>query len=462
MTIDTFDFSRYLSPFTWRYGSPEMRAIFSEQHKYELWRRIWVALARAQHGVELVSNEELADLEKHQDHIDIARAQEIEKETQHDVVAAIKEFAEKAKIGGGKIHLAATSMDVVDNADAVRLQEALVVINARVEKLLSAFAKKIEQYADLPCIGYTHLQPAEPTTVGYRFAFYGQDVFLDKSMLSFAQQNLKTKGMKGAVGTAASFMKLMGLKNGQKIEDDVMNELDLEPFLITNQTTPRKVDFFISSALVAIAQSLYKFAFDVRLMQSPGFGEWQEPFGKNQVGSSAMPFKKNPMKSEQICSLARLVFGLSNVAAENSAHMLLERTLDDSANKRAYLPEMFLAVDEMLSTAQKIVDGLIVNEAKVRANLEAYAPFAASESILLEAVKKGADRQEMHEVLREAALEAWTQVQNGQPNPMKNLLLQSKDIKKFLSAGEIEKLLDVREHVGSAPARAKKLAKQIA
>jgi adenylosuccinate lyase len=461
MPVDKYNFETYLSPFTWRYGSSQMRRIFSEQYKYELWRRIWVALAAAQFKAGLVTKAELDDLRANQQNIDIERAQEIEKETRHDVVAAIKEYAEKATVGGGKIHLGATSMDIVDNADTVRYKEALSLIKKRVDDLLEIFCQKIKQYAYFPCLGYTHLQPAEPTTLGYRLAFYAQDLLLDRNLLSFTGRNLKTKGMKGAVGTAASFIKLMGEKQGKMIEQAVVKDLDLKPFLITNQTTPRKVDYFISSTLVSIAQSLYKFAFDVRIMQSPGFGEWQEPFGKKQVGSSAMPFKKNPWKSEQICSLSRLVFNLSGVAAENSAHMLLERTLDDSANKRVYLPEMFLAVDEMTVNVSRIIEGLVVNKKRITRNLEDYAPFAATEEILLETVKKGADRQMMHEALREIALKAWEAIQQGHPNPMVNLLKENKLINKFLSKNKIKQLLTVHKHIGDAPKRALTLVQEI-
>lgn len=447
------DYSKYTSPFSWRYGSEEMRKIFSEENKYKLWRKIWVELARAQSKAGLVFKEELADLEKHQNDIDIERIWEIEKDTRHDVVAAVREFAEKAKIGGGKIHLGATSMDVADNAETLKIKEALKITEEKLISLLKIFAKKIDQYGDFVCMGYTHLQPAEPTTMGYRFAFYAQDLLMDLSSLQFVKKNLKSKGIKGAVGTSASL--------APEFSQSVMNELGLEDVEIASQTTPRKIEFFVSIALASAAQSLYKFAFDLRIMQSPGFGEWQEPFAKSQVGSSAMPFKRNPIKSEQICSLARLVSSLSRVTWDNASHMLLERTLDDSAARRVVIPEMFLAIDEMLTSAANIVEGLIINERKARKNLETYWPFSASEVILIEAVKKGADRQKIHEVLREVSMKAWGRIQDGEENPMAKLLLENKEISKYLGKDKIKDLLNAKNHIGNAPQKALELAERI-
>ncbi|OGE37961.1 adenylosuccinate lyase [Candidatus Daviesbacteria bacterium RIFCSPLOWO2_01_FULL_39_12] len=453
--------SNYESPFSWRYGSEQMRIIWSEENKYKIWRKIWVELARAQHKEGLVGKEELEDLEKHQDNLDIERIWEIEKDTRHDVVAAIKEFAEKAKIGGGKIHLGATSMDISDNAEVLKMKEALNIIENELAILLKVFGKKIEKYADFVCMGYTHLQPAEPTTLGYRFAFYAQDLLLDLELLDFVKKNLKGKGMKGAVGTSASFVKLLGEK-AAKMELEVLEGLGgLEAFEVTNQTAPRKIEVWLGNLLASIAQSLYKFAFDLRVMQSPGFGEWQEPFGKSQVGSSAMPFKKNPIKSEQICSLARLVISLSRASWDNAAHMLLERTLDDSANRRIAIPEMFLAIDEMLTSAANIVDGLTINDKRITNNLNTYWPFSASEGIIIEVVKKGADRQKIHEVLREISMGAWEAIQEGQSNPMEDLLTSNPEIGKHLKPTEIDELLDAKNHTGNASRKALDLVSKI-
>ena len=456
----TKDYSKYTSPFSWRYGSEEMRKIFSEEYKYKLWRKIWVALARAQSKEGLVSKEELEDLVSHQEDLDIERIWEIEKDTRHDVVAAIKEFAEKAKVGGGKIHLGATSMDVNDNAETLRMTQALNLVEKELITLLKTFEEKIQKYADFVCMGYTHLQAAEPTTLGYRFSFYAQDLLMDFELLNFVKKNLKGKGMKGAVGTSASYIKLLGEK-AEGMEKQIMEELGIDTVEVANQTYPRKIDFFVSSLLASIAQSLYKFAFDLRIMQSSGFGEWQEGFGKSQVGSSAMPFKKNPIKSEQICSLARLVVNLSRTTWDNAAHMLLERTLDDSANRRVVIPEMFLAIDEMLSSAVNIVDGLIINDKRIKMNLNTYWPFSASEVVMMEAVKKGADRQKLHEILREISIRAWEAIQNGEVNPMEDLLISNSEIGKYLNSAEVMKLLDVKDHIGNAQKKSLTIAKKI-
>ncbi len=453
------DYSKYTSPFSWRYGSEEMREIWAEENKYRLWRKIWVELARAQHKEGLVSKEELEDLEKYQNDIGIERIWEIEKDVRHDVVAAIKEFAEKAKIGGGKIHLGATSMDISDNAETIRISEALNIVENELIKLLKSFAKKIEKYSDFVCMGYTHLQPAEPTTLGYRFAFYAQDLLMDLELLQFVKKNLKGKGMKGAVGTSASFVKLLGEK-AEEMELGVLGSLGIEAFEITNQTAPRKIEVWVGNLLSSIAQSLYKFAFDVRIMQSPAFGEWAEPFGKSQVGSSAMPFKKNPVKSEQICSLARLVVNLSRTSWDNAAHMLLERTLDDSANRRVAIPELFLAIDEMLTTAANIVDGLTINDKRITNNLNTYWPFSVTEIVMVELVKKGLDRQVVHEVLREVAMKAWEDIQVGKSNPMKEILLNTK-IGKTFSEEELSSMMDAKNHTGNASQKALELVKRI-
>ena len=229
-------------------------------------------------------------------------------------------------------------------------------------------SEKIKTYKDMPCMAYTHLQPAEPTTLGLRFALYAQDILFDIQLLKKLQPLILGKGMKGAVGTAASYSSLLSETKAEQLDKDVMNSLGIDAVLIASQTAPRKIEFFLTTILSSIAQSLYKFAFDVRIMQSSGFGEWQEPFGKKQVGSSAMPFKRNPIKSEQICSLARLITNLANTSKDNAMHMLLERTLDDSANRRIYLPEMFLATDTILDSAKNIIEGLVINEKQIEKN----------------------------------------------------------------------------------------------
>lgn len=461
--MKSFDFSTFLSPFTWRYSSSEMRVIFSEKHKYELWRKIWIALAEVQQQAGLVSEKELADLKKYEKDIDIEKIFELEKETKHDVVAAIKEFAGKTKVGGGKIHLGATSMDIVDNTDLIKIKEAFEIIEKKVVIILKLLADKIEQYADFPCLGYTHLQPAEPTTVGYRLSFYAQDLLTAYETIQFVKKTIKGKGMKGAVGTAASYNALLknNKMNVSEFENIVMKSLGIEAALITGQVYPRLYDYMVLNSLAMVTSSLAKFAGDLRILQSPLYGEWSEPFGKKQVGSSAMPFKKNPISSENICSLSRFVTQLSNVAIENASLSYLERTLDDSANKRIIIAEGFLATDQILETAEKIISGLVINQERINYNLDQYAPFIASELIMMEAVKNGANRQEIHEVLRNISMMAWTEIQKGKTNPMIKLLTADKLINRYLNKNQLEKLLSVRTHIGNAPERAKKLVGKI-
>lgn len=438
-----------------------MRLIFSEKEKYKIWREIWVALARAQHTAGLVSKKELNDLEKNKNSINIDRILEIEKQKQHDVVSAITEFAEKAPIGAGKIHLGATSMDIVDNADAIKTQNALTVIDTKLKKILALLSIKIEAYADTTCMGFTHIQPAEPTTVGYRFAFYAQDLLIDYQLLQYIRKTYKAKGLKGAVGTGASYTHILQRTKitPENLENNVMKSLGINPVLIATQVAPRKYDYLVLTIINSIASSLAKFAGDLRILQSPPIGEWSEPFGDKQVGSSAMPFKKNPKNAEKICSLARYLSALPNVALENATHSYLERTLDDSANKRIIIAEAFLTLDEILTTAEKIIAGMQIHKKKIAFNVSQYAPFSASEAILMESVTHGANRQKMHETLREIALTAWEQVQNGKPNPMETLLIENKEIKKYLDTTQIQPLLNVTNHVGTAVQRARKLVR---
>ena len=450
-----FGFDDYLSPFTWRYASDEMRNVFSERNRRLAWRKIWVALASAQCKAGLVSKIELADIEAHAKQIDIARSLAIEEETRHDVVAEVKAFAEQCKIGGGKIHLGATSMDVVDNADALASLQALEITRSRLFALLACFKKKIDYYAGTPCIGFTHLQPAEPTTVGYRFAFYAQSLLEDFEWVDWWTRNFKAKGFKGATGTSAGYAALLaGTKTRPaEFEKLVLDELGLRAFDVTNQTAPRRQDYAVLCALASVAQDVHKFAFDVRFLQTPAYGEWSESFGSKQVGSSAMPFKRNPVTCEKICSLARFVAALPQVAWSNTALSGLERTLDDSANKRLIVPEAFLATDEILVSSLKVLDGLVVDSKAIARNLEKYGEFAATEPLLMALVKKGANRQEMHEVIRDCSMKAWESVQKGERNPLRELLTKEKRVAKFLRASEVERAMDARSHVGDAAQR---------
>jgi adenylosuccinate lyase len=451
------------SPFASRYGSVEMRALWSDANKRKLWRRIWVALAEAQAQAGLITPEQVADLKAHAEKISTERALDIEKDIGHDVMAEVRAFAEQCPVGGGILHWGATSADVTDNADVLRQRQALQLLRGRLVELLRAFADQIARHRALGCIAYTHLQPAEPTTAGYRLAMYAQDLLGHLAALDQLLRELRGKGLKGAVGTAASYGELLagtGMTPAD-LEARVMRALDLPAFPITTQTYPRGQDYRVLAALAGLAASLHKFAFDLRLMQSQGIGEMAEPFGEKQVGSSAMPFKRNPVSAEKICSLARYVAALPSIAWENAAGALLERTLDDSANRRITFPEAFLACDEMLQTAITIVRGLEVDAAACAANLRKYGPFAATERVLVALVRAGADRQHLHERLREHSLKAWSAVKAGRPNPLAESLAADPDLLRYLQPARLRELMRVEGYVGTAVERAEALATEI-
>ena len=457
----SLDYETYLSPFTWRYGSPAMRRLWSEAHKRRLWRQLWVALAEVQCGYGLTQPEQVDDLRKHMGEVDIPRALAIEAELQHDLMAELKAFAEQAPRGGGILHLGATSMDIEDNADVLRMRQSLDLLLAALRSLLLDLTKQIETWADTPLIAFTHLQPAEPSTLGYRLAGYAQDLLMDWQALHEVRDGLRGKGFKGAVGSGAGYAELIDAERLTEFEGRLSEKLELPFFPVASQVYPRKQDYQVVSALAGLGGSLYKFAFDLRLLQSPLIGEWAEPFGKKQVGSSAMPFKRNPISAEKIDSLARQLAGLPRLAWDNAAHSLLERTLDDSANRRTLLPEAFLICDELLRTASRLVNGLVINQAAMQRNLALYGPFAAIERVLMALVKAGADRQVMHERLRLHSLAAWAALQAGTSNPLEELLTADAELLVYLPAEEIVCLLDASTHLGDAPQRALALAEQI-
>ena len=453
----------YSSPFLSRYGSVRMREVFSDHESRLKMRQVWAALAFAQFKAGVVSKSEYEDIEAHVSEVDISRSLEIEKETRHDVVAEIRCFAEQSKAGGGKIHLGATSEDILGNAQVLSQKAALKVVKGQIARLLGILGEIIEKNAGKPCMAYTHLQPAEPTTLGYRFAVYAQDLLCDLETIDQCERSLKSKGFKGAVGTSASYADLLeGTKVGPlEMEKIAMARLGLDCFEITTQTYPRKQDFVLLSALAQASQSLAKMAFDIRVLQSPMFGELSEPFGSKQVGSSAMPFKRNPIACEKICSLARLVQAYPPVALENASDSLLERTLDDSANRRVIIPEAFLALDEMLESAVKVLSGLVIDYNRIARNLEDYSLFSGTERLLAELTRRGADRQEMHELIREHSMEAWSQVREGKKNPLAGLLSSDKEISRFVKPADMEKLLDASHHTGLAEQKARAMAEKI-
>jgi adenylosuccinate lyase len=453
----------FVSPLSWRYGSDEMRRIWSEASKRRIWRRLWVALAEAQQQAGLTTAEQVADLRAHQDEIDVARAEEIEAKIHHDLMAEIHTYAEQCTVGGGIIHLGATSMDIEDNADVLRLRDSLELTQTRLTTLLLTLAERIEAEADHVCMAFTHLQPAEPTTVGYRLSQYAQDLLADWRNLQAVRAALRGKGFKGAVGTSASYTQLLegtGL-TAQQMEAYVMNAIDLQAFAVTTQTAPRRQEWDILNALAGVGMTIYRFAFDLRLLQSPVFGEWSEPFGAHQVGSSAMPFKRNPINAENMDSLARYLATLPRVGWDNAAHHLLERTLDDSANRRLVLPDAFLTLDELLRRANRVLTGMKIDSFAIERHLKTYGVFAATERVLMEATRAGGSRQELHEVVREHSLQAWAFIARGEPNPLIDTLSSDERVTALLPPDTIRALLDATSYVGDAPQRAKAMAQEI-
>lgn len=453
----------YQSSYTTRYGTPEMRAVWSETSKRRVWRRIWVAVAEAQAAAGLVSPEQLDDLHANADKIDIARAYEIEAEIGHDLMAELKAFAEQSPEGGSILHWGLTSADVQDNAEIVRQKVSLAILIEALRDVLLKFATLIDSTADSAVMGFTHLQPAEPTTLGYRLSAYAQDIFEHTEGLIRLRHSLKGKGIRGAVGTSGPFMDMLedNEVTPEMLEATVMQRLGIEAFIITTQTYPRIQDYRLLSALAGLSGSFHKFALDLRLMQSPGFPALREPFGEKQVGSSAMPFKRNPVKAEKICSLARSVFATQLPVWENAAQSGLERTLDDSANRRDVIPEAFLGCDEIIHTTNTILADLTVDEHGISEQIDRFGPFAAMERILTALVMGGADRQQMHEHLRQHSVKAWSAIQEGKNNPLRDQLAQDQTILKFMQPGRIKELLEARNYVGKAPERARAMADRI-
>jgi adenylosuccinate lyase len=451
----------YISPYSWRYGSQEMRHIWSEINKRKLWRKVWVSLAEIQAEYGLVSDEQVFDLKSNADNIDISRALEIEGQIHHDLMAELKTFAEIAPSGGEALHLGATSADIEDNADVLRTRQAFELILDKLKLLLHSLIDGVDEWAELPLMGFTHLQPAEPTTLGYRMAFYAQDLFWDWDGLRRVCRNLRGKGFKGAVGTGAAYGELIGVGKLAEFETKLAMKLKLPFFPITSQVYPRKQDYRVLSAISGLGSSLHKFAFDLRVLQSPPLGELAEPFTTKQIGSSAMPFKRNPINAEKIDSLARSLAQLPRQAWDNAALSGLERTLDDSANRRSHLPEAFLIADELIEVAQRIINGLEINEVAIGRNLSIYGPFAGIERILMALSKAGADRQAMHEHLRELSMEAWQAVELGKINPLEDLLSQDPLFQEYLGGDHLLELLDVGNYLGDAPTRARELSMEI-
>lgn len=402
----------YLSPFSTRYASKEMQYIFSEDNKFKTWRRLWVALARAEQRQGLaITDEQIAELEAHRDDINYDVAVAREKECRHDVMSHVYAYGVQCPKAKGIIHLGATSCYVGDNTDILIMREALCAVRRKLLNVMALLADFAEKYKDLPALAYTHLQPAQLTTVGKRATLWLHELYMDYEELEARQNGLALLGSKGTTGTQASFVELFGGDDAKvkAVEADIAAELGFARVApVSGQTYSRKVDYNVLSALSGVAQSAMKFGNDMRLLAS--FKEMEEPFEKNQIGSSAMPYKRNPMRCERICALARYVMVDVLNPAFTAGTQWFERTLDDSANKRIAVAESFLAVDAILNLMLSVCDGLVVYPKVIRSRIMAELPFMASENIMMSAVKKGGDRQELHEKLRVYARQAATVV----------------------------------------------------
>ena len=412
---------KYISPFETRYASGEMQYIFSEDNKFRTWRRLWIALARAEQAQGLpITDAQIAELEAHADDINYEDAVRREKECRHDVMSHVYAYGLQCPGAKGIIHLGATSCYVGDNTDVIVMRQGLELVQKKLVGVLALLAKFAAQYKDLPCLAYTHGQPAQLTTVGKRATLWMNELYMDWEELRHRTAGLALRGAKGTTGTQASFMELFE-GDEQKIramEADITAQLGFDRVVpVSGQTYSRKVDFQVLSALSGIGQSAMKLATDLRLLAN--FKEMEEPFEKNQIGSSAMPYKRNPMRSERVCALARYLMVDVLNPAFTAGTQWFERTLDDSANKRIAVAEAFLAADSILNILLNVCDGLVVYPKVIRARVMAELPFMATETILMKAVKKGGDRQELHERLRRHAVAAAAQVkEEGLPNDM--------------------------------------------
>ncbi len=425
------------NPLHERYASREMAAVFSERNRYGHWRRVWIALAEAEMELGLpIAGGQIAALREAAGEIDFDRVAEIERETRHDVVAHLRHFAEQAPEAGGILHLGATSAFVTDNTDVLLIREALQLVELRLATVISELAAFAEKTAAVPTLAYTHLQPAQLTTVGKRACLWLQDFLDDLEEVRHRLRKLRCRGAKGTTGTQASYLELFDGDHGKVVELDRLVSAKLgftERYPITGQTYPRKQDSKVLAALAGIAESAHKLGTDLRLLQ--GFGELAEGFGTKQVGSSAMPYKRNPIRSERMCALARRLLTDSLNGPLTASTQWLERSLDDSANRRLVLPDSFLTADAVLTVAAHLASGLTVREEAIAARVRRELPFMVVENLMMEATARGGDRQQLHERLRGLSLEAHQAVARGEENPLFDRLAAEPDFP--LSAAEL-------------------------
>ena len=401
-------YENYVSPFSTRYASKEMQYIFSAEKKFTTWRKLWVALARAEHKLGLpVSQEQVEELEAHVNDINFAVAEAREKEVRHDVMSHVYAYGQQCPKAAGIIHLGATSCYVGDNTDIILMREALQVVHRKLVNVIDLLGKFAEEHKAQPCLAYTHLQPAQLTTVGKRATLWCNELVMDLEEVEYRIKNLKLLGSKGTTGTQASFMELFegDEEKIKKLEQYICQEMGFDGVVpVSGQTYSRKIDSQVVCTLAGVAQSCSKFSNDLRILQN--FKEMEEPFEAHQIGSSAMPYKRNPMRSERITSLARYVMCDSLNPMFTSDTQWFERTLDDSANKRISVAEAFLAVDSILNIMLNVCDGLVVYPKVIEQRVLKELPFMATENIMMQAVKKGGNRQELHEKLREHSMAA--------------------------------------------------------
>ena len=443
---------RYTSPLSERYASKEMQYIFSPDKKFRTWRKLWIALAETEKELGLdITDEQIEELKAHADDINYDVAKEREKVVRHDVMSHVYAYGKLCPKAKGIIHLGATSCYVGDNTDIILMSEALEIVRKKLINVIAELAKFADEHKNLPTLAFTHFQPAQPTTVGKRATLWMQEFMMDLEDLEYVKGSLKLLGSKGTTGTQASFLELFDgdQETIDKIDPMIAKKMGFETcYPVSGQTYSRKVDTRVVNVLAGIAASAHKMSNDIRLLQH--LKEIEEPFEKTQIGSSAMAYKRNPMRSERIASLSRYVMVDAMNPAITSATQWFERTLDDSANKRLSVPEGFLAIDGILDLCLNVVDGLVVYPKVIEKRLMSELPFMATENIMMDAVKAGGDRQELHERIRELSMEAGRNVkEKGLDNNLLELI--AADPAFNLSLEELQKTMDPAKYVGRAP-----------
>lgn len=459
---------RYVSPLSERYASKEMQYIFSPDMKFRTWRKLWIALAEtemelglSQNGKPVITKEQIDELKAHAEDInyDVARARE--KEVRHDVMSHVYAYGQQCPKAAGIIHLGATSCYVGDNTDIIVMTQALKLVKKKLVNVIAKLAEFAEEYKSLPTLAFTHFQPAQPTTVGKRATLWAQEFCLDLEDLDYVLSTMKLLGSKGTTGTQASFLELFDgdQETIDKIDPMIAKKMGFEKcYPVSGQTYSRKVDTRVCNVLAGIAASAHKMSNDIRLLQH--LKEVEEPFEKSQIGSSAMAYKRNPMRSERIASLSRFVMVDALNPAITSATQWFERTLDDSANKRLSIPEAFLAVDGILDLCLNVVDGLVVYDKVITRRLMSELPFMATENIMMDAVKMGGNRQELHEKIRELSMQAGANVKKeGKENNLLELI--AKEPAFNMSLEELQETMEPAKYVGRAPIQVEKFLAEV-